>query len=260
MKEPKDTKKFIKGKSGITLLALVITIIVLLILAGISISMLTGDNATINRAGKTKIYADLAKIKEALEVNMNYTNYKSDDIYYMTAEDANKYIPKEYENKFGVYQGDVYYLDGVDENDELLQHLETMGIKTLKYGDTVTGMTPDEFKYYIELGILKDEIENHKRIGRDLDTTNTGSDNTAIMNRINTNLNDTASSMYKFTYGWYLIGSFDTENHAYDKDYNDLGLNYVGHEHGPYLVNYGEYGDNISVLSIERYGNGAVCR
>lgn len=37
-------KKALKNTNGITLIALVITIIVLLILAGISISMLSGDN------------------------------------------------------------------------------------------------------------------------------------------------------------------------------------------------------------------------
>ena len=37
-------KKLQKGNAGITLIALVVTIIVLLILAGISISMLTGQN------------------------------------------------------------------------------------------------------------------------------------------------------------------------------------------------------------------------
>ena len=36
--------KKIKRDSGITLIALVVTIIVLLILAGVSISMLTGEN------------------------------------------------------------------------------------------------------------------------------------------------------------------------------------------------------------------------
>jgi len=40
-----------KGKEkGITLIALVITIIVLLILAGISISMLTGQNRNTNKS------------------------------------------------------------------------------------------------------------------------------------------------------------------------------------------------------------------
>ena len=40
--------KTIKNK-GITLIALVVTIIVLLILAGVSISMLTGENGILKR-------------------------------------------------------------------------------------------------------------------------------------------------------------------------------------------------------------------
>ena len=43
-----------KEKSGITLIALVITIIVLLLLAGISITMLTGDNSILNQAVNAK--------------------------------------------------------------------------------------------------------------------------------------------------------------------------------------------------------------
>ena len=39
-----------KRNDGITLIALVITIIVLLILAGISITMLTGNNSILNQA------------------------------------------------------------------------------------------------------------------------------------------------------------------------------------------------------------------
>ena len=40
----KFLKKSIKDSNGITLIALVITIIVLLILAGVAIATLTGDN------------------------------------------------------------------------------------------------------------------------------------------------------------------------------------------------------------------------
>ena len=47
-------KEFIKRKKGITLIALVITIIVLLILAGVSITMLTGNNSILNRAGQAR--------------------------------------------------------------------------------------------------------------------------------------------------------------------------------------------------------------
>ena len=40
--------------NGITLIALVITIIVLLILAGVSITMLTGENRYLNSSTKSK--------------------------------------------------------------------------------------------------------------------------------------------------------------------------------------------------------------
>ena len=43
-----------KRNNGITLIALVVTVIVLLILAGISIQMLTGDNGILQRAGQAK--------------------------------------------------------------------------------------------------------------------------------------------------------------------------------------------------------------
>ena len=47
-------EKVLKQKNGITLIALVITIIVLLILAGISISMLSGDNGILQKATDAK--------------------------------------------------------------------------------------------------------------------------------------------------------------------------------------------------------------
>ena len=43
-------KELKKSSKGITLIALVITIIVLLILAGVSIAMLTGDNGILTQA------------------------------------------------------------------------------------------------------------------------------------------------------------------------------------------------------------------
>ena len=44
----------LRRNKGITLIALVVTIIVLLILAGISIAMLTGQNGILNRAAEAK--------------------------------------------------------------------------------------------------------------------------------------------------------------------------------------------------------------
>ena len=50
-----NLKERVKSKNGITLIALVITIIVLLILAGVTIATLTGDNGILTKAQSTKI-------------------------------------------------------------------------------------------------------------------------------------------------------------------------------------------------------------
>mgnify|MGYP007110821551 CR=1 FL=1 len=72
-----------KNKSGITLIALVVTIIVLLILAGISISMLTGQNGILNRAANAKEKTEIASIDEQRKLaqaealmNTEKTTYK----------------------------------------------------------------------------------------------------------------------------------------------------------------------------------------
>ena len=54
---------------GITLIALVVTIIILLILAGISISMLTGQNGILNRAVEAKEKTQVANEKEQYQKN-----------------------------------------------------------------------------------------------------------------------------------------------------------------------------------------------
>ncbi len=64
--------KFKKNK-GITLIALVVTIVVLLILAGISISMLTGQNGILNRASEAKEKTEKAQADEE-ETIKNYEN------------------------------------------------------------------------------------------------------------------------------------------------------------------------------------------
>ena len=53
-----------KNKGGITLIALVVTIIVLLILAGISVSMLTGQNGILNKAAEAKEKTEEAQKEE----------------------------------------------------------------------------------------------------------------------------------------------------------------------------------------------------
>ena len=64
-------KEIKKLNKGITLIALVITIIVLLILAGVSIAMLTGENGILSQAQKAGEQTDIGQEKEAIALAYN---------------------------------------------------------------------------------------------------------------------------------------------------------------------------------------------
>ena len=58
-----------RNTKGITLIALVVTVIVLIILAGVSISLVLGENGIINKAKKAKENTELAKTEEETILN-----------------------------------------------------------------------------------------------------------------------------------------------------------------------------------------------
>ena len=66
-----EEENILKGKKGITLIALVITIIVLLILAGVSIAMLTGNNGILSQAQNANEQTDIGKEKEQIALAYN---------------------------------------------------------------------------------------------------------------------------------------------------------------------------------------------
>ncbi len=59
-----------KKEKAITLISLVITIIILLILAGVTIATLMGDNGLIKRAQDAKIATEIASIKEEIQTDI----------------------------------------------------------------------------------------------------------------------------------------------------------------------------------------------
>ncbi len=60
----------IKSTKGITLISLVVTIIILLILAGVSIATLTGENGILTKASTAKIETEIASIKEEIQTEI----------------------------------------------------------------------------------------------------------------------------------------------------------------------------------------------
>ena len=88
-----------KDNKGITLVALVITIIVLLILAGITINLAFKQNGILNKAQETKILSEISGIKENLRLDILEKEIESKG--YVLQEDLNKIV-----QKYGELQGD----------------------------------------------------------------------------------------------------------------------------------------------------------
>ena len=99
------------NEKGITLIALVLTIIVLLILVGVSISMLTGDNGILGQATNAKEQTEISSEKEAIQltmINKEVSNNSKYDIgrklYKKTLENSNIWdviVINEIQDKYG---------------------------------------------------------------------------------------------------------------------------------------------------------------
>ena len=59
-------------QNGITLIALVVTIVVLLILAGVSINLVIGQNGIITKAGDAKKQTEQATVNDQIAMNSLY--------------------------------------------------------------------------------------------------------------------------------------------------------------------------------------------
>ena len=122
---------------GITLIALVITIIVLLILAGVSIAMLTGENGILTQAKKAKEETEKAQ-QEEQDILKDYENYLNDvtgDV--SQVEDSNP----------GVLEG-----SGTEESPFVINSIEDL----VAFADNVTKGTNTYQGQYVELGLSLD--------------------------------------------------------------------------------------------------------
>ena len=91
-------KQKLKENKGITLIALVITILVLLILAGVSIAMLTGDNGIIKQATNAKEKTEEAQEEENIKLAIMASSIE--DNGYAEVLNADSFI-QELKNVFG---------------------------------------------------------------------------------------------------------------------------------------------------------------
>ena len=152
----KENKKILKRKEeGITLIALVITIIVLLILAGVSIAMLTGENGILSQATNAKESTDKATEEE--KVNMAVLGSSIADNGYSEILDEASFR-QELTNQFGnngydlVVNGDGSFIITVKESQRKYYVNDD---KTVINSDNIIEITSAE-----ELANFRDDVNS----------------------------------------------------------------------------------------------------
>ena len=133
-----------KKQNGITLIALVISIIVMLILAGVTINAVIGDDGIIAKTQVASIMSKFSSYKEELELNA----VEEMEIY-ASSETIKNYIPsmsdKDIE-KFVIMKRELLYI----ENNELeIKAAEACGIGTAQAADETTSNSINEVKAVI---------------------------------------------------------------------------------------------------------------
>ena len=124
-------------EKGITLIALVLTIIVLLILAGVSIYMLTGDNGILTQAQRAKELTEASSEEEFIQLliigyNLNKKTYGEElkNVEFNTVENTTSIMDKETGTTYG---NGWYYLKPEDVKDYELKNSYIIDYETGEY-------------------------------------------------------------------------------------------------------------------------------
>ena len=186
-------KKVLKEKSGITLIALVITIIVLLILAGVSIAMLTGDNGILTQATEAKEKNTIGGEKEQISLALqslrmkkqaeNVTNeitvseldeqLKYDGAKNVEVDNVNGYLRVKYgdsKNEYTVDQsgnieseGEIIQPENIAKSWKVVSKLDTTWFS---YND----LSSSNKKANVNAPVLKGNMKAIKYVGAEADT------------------------------------------------------------------------------------------
>ena len=149
-------KKQIKNKKGITLIALVVTIIILLILAGVALSLVAGENGILGRTVNAREKTIKAQYEE--ELNLVIASMRADAMYErkefdikFIIENLPDYLEEEGKTDYdwdrwqasneptGVYKGYEFYIDT-----RCVAHIEgkSSGIKEENFTITLENIGP----------------------------------------------------------------------------------------------------------------------
>ena len=152
-------RKKVYSANGITLIALVISIIVMLILAGVSLNATIGDNGIITQAQNATYMQSIATLEEYLQTE--YVKYYDETENYtskieLLSSKLGNLCLKDGTKNYITYDGKMYYLINKqalpdDVKNQLKGGDTTEYLKYIRLQD-VYGVTPDLKVYYCESG------------------------------------------------------------------------------------------------------------
>ncbi len=153
-----------KKNKGITLIALVITIIVLLILAGVAIATLTGDNGLLQKATSAKEQTKSAEAEE--QIKLIYAEYQISK-YAEGNTSAGDYLKEQLEKTYGEGNVDIISQEEsiilkVIENGEskFYEYNPSTGIsKELQKGINYNGKTASEIQPGDDITIVTEKFK-----------------------------------------------------------------------------------------------------
>ena len=179
-------KRKLKNNKGITLIALVVTIVVLLILAGVSISMLTGENGIITQAQQSKLQTEIGKEKEYITLSVSAVKgdkvSRGDTSEITSSElqiEINKYTDEVTVTGSGTltvtYESGRSYEVDQDGNIEQKEELTPEEAKKIVYatacGEGLAVETADETVYYVD-NLQQRVMQKIEITGAEIITTN----------------------------------------------------------------------------------------
>ena len=150
-----------RKNKGITLVALVVTIIAVIIIAGISINLLLGENGILTKAKETKKAQKVAEVKEKLSLEIAAA--ETDAI--IRDENLEQRQLEDIINKYGTLQDDGDTILTKEDNYEL-------SLKEIWYGVLSTSGSYSDKVEQVEM--LEKEVEDLKKKCEDLENLNQG--------------------------------------------------------------------------------------
>ena len=189
--------KKIANNRGITLIALIVTIIVLLILAGISVSMLTGQNGILNRAAEAKEKTVVAQ-KDEEKTLQGYEDIIAQYTGSLPSRAETKpYFPN---STFSYKEGDLstgLVIKDSNDNEYVWVEVPTTIYSDSKYNTKGTPSSADDWEK------IRDCLKAYTSDYSDSDFTDTNTDGTTY--------SDDYKNMLKsvYTNGGFWIGRYE---------------------------------------------------